>query len=242
MIREKLKHLSFLRKRGSIFGFYSRFLGNSVLIRSGSPPSRGRRFRGVSLLLIAGLALMLGSCGPVKLASQYNYSISDMQSAKTASYRQAGSTILVSQPAANPGYDTASMIYMITPYELKSYSQSQWVAPPAQMLMTVMASSLRRTGFFAAVITPPFSGVTNYRLDTQLIKLQQEFLLPTSQEHLTMLATLISNNSNRVLATKQFDIVIPTQENNPYGGVLAANLAAAQLSAQLSNFVVGSIR
>lgn len=193
-------------------------------------------------IIFFGTLSLLTACGPVKLSPQYNYSISDMQPQKTATYRQTGSTILVNQLAANPGYDTSAMVYMVTPYELNAYSQSQWVAPPAQMLTTVIASSLRRTNFFAAVITPPFSGVTSYRLDTQLIKLQQEFLLPTSQEHLTLLVTLINNSSNRVLATKQFDIVLPTQENNPYGGVLAANKAAAQLSAQIASFVVGNLQ
>ena len=201
----------------------------------------GAPLAGARLFFITGLALLLNSCGPVKFSPQYSYSINDRQPAKTTAYRQSGSTILVSQMAANPGYDSSSMIYMMTPYQLNSYSESQWVAPPAQMLTGVIASALRRSNSFAAVVTPPFVGLTSYRLDTQLMKLRQEFLLPNSQEHLTVLATLIDNSSNRVLATKQFDIIVPTQENNPYGGVLAANKAAAQLSAQVTAFVTRRI-
>ena len=127
---------------------------------------------------------------------------------------------------------------MGTPYELNAYANSRWVAPPAEMLMPLFFQALQRTNYFYAVVSPPFAGVTQLRLDTQLLKLQQEFLLPTSQVRLIIQVALVNNVTNQIVGSKQFVVVIPAIENNAYGGVLATNKAAVIVSARIAEFVV----
>lgn len=190
-----------------------------------------------NILFAMSLVIFLSACSPVRLPNVDRYAIAMIQPIQVAHYRSSAKTLLVSQPIASPGYDSVGMVYMITPFEISHYSRNQWVAPPANMLMPVFVEALRRSNRFKAVVSPPFVGVTDYRLDTQLLCLQQEFLLPKSQERLTVQATLIDNHNNIVLATKQFNVVVSAPSNNPYSGVLAANAAAKKVAAQLVRFV-----
>lgn len=190
--------------------------------------------RGIALI---SSAIFLVACSPIKLPPLDSFTINSMQPAAVPKLASSHKTLFIADPGAAPGYNSNAMIYVMTPFKLESYSQNQWVAPPAQMLLPVIADAVRRTNYFSAVITPPFAGNTDYSLDTSLVNLQQEFLLPTSQEHLTMLATLINNSTNRVVATQRFDFQVPAPTNNPYGGVLAANTAAGMLSAKIAAFV-----
>lgn len=194
------------------------------------------------LLIIIFVAGALVACGPIATRPMDTYTISSLKKYVRAPRRTTKLTLLVSNPTAAPGYQTSAMIYMATPFELKSFADNRWVAPPAQMLLPMFVRALRNTSYFYAVVAPPFVGITNLRLDTQLIKLQQEFLLPTSQLRLIVQASLVSNVTNRIVASRQFEVVIPTSENNPYGGVLAANKAAATLSRKIAQFAVNAAR
>ncbi len=116
------------------------------------------------------------------------------------------------------------------------------MAPPAQMILPLLLSALRAQGYFYAVVSPPFSGITNLRLDTQLVKMQQEFLLPTSCVRMVIQAQLINNTTNRIVASRRFETVVSAPENNPYSGVRSANKAAAVLSQKIARFCVRSAR
>ncbi len=188
------------------------------------------------------LMFLLVGCGPIATPPQSVYLISNLNSGKAPETSKTRLTLLVSNPIPNSGYQTAAMLYMMTPYELKAFSDNRWVAPPAQMLLPIFVQALRNTGYFHAVVSPPFVGLAHYRLDTQLIRLQQEFLLPTSRVRLTVQATLISNASNRVVATRLFEVTVTAPANNPYSGVLATNKAAAIISQRIAQFCVRNIR
>jgi len=193
-------------------------------------------------LTIVFAAITLTACGPIATKPLNTYTISSLKKYIKSSRPQTKLTLLVSNPNAAPGYQTAAMIYMQTPFELESFANHRWVAPPAQMLLPMFVRALRNTSYFAAVVSPPFTGITNLRLNTELVKLQQEFLLPTSVIRLVVQASLINNTSNRVVASRQFEIVISTSENNPYGGVLAINKAAAIASRKVAQFVIHRAR
>ncbi len=186
--------------------------------------------------------LLLSACSPLRMPQQNTYAINNLEKAAVPHYGRSHNTLLVTMPTASPGYNSSNMIYMITPFELQSYAVNRWVAPPATMLMPLFVDALRRSHYFAAVVSPPFSGITTYRLNTNLQLLQQEFILPTSEVNLSVLATLVNSTTNQVVASKEFDIKVPSPANNPYSGVLAANQAASKLSAQLVRFVVANVR
>ena len=192
-------------------------------------------------ILLFLLSLSLTACSPLAVPLVSYYQLGDLHSIKVPQAKTY-LTILVSIPIASPGYQTSAMIYMLTPYQLSFYANNQWVAPPSQMLLPLFVRALRQTGHFFAVVSPPFSGRTNYRFDTYLLKLQQEFFLPISQVRLTVQALLIKNSTNQIIASQLFEVLIQAPNNNPYGGVLAANRAAAIISHRIALFCITHTR
>jgi len=197
------------------------------------------------VIIWVGLASLLAGCGlstPVKLARVSAYTIANTKSLATPRRSKTRLTLLVAQPVASAGYQSAKMVYVNVPYKLKAYADNVWIAPPADMLMPILSQQLRTKGYFHAVVTSPFSGVANYRLDTQLLVLRQEFFRPISVVRLVMQVSLINNANNRVTASRRFQVLVSAPENNAYSGVLATNKAAAILSRRVANFVINSVR
>lgn len=193
-------------------------------------------------LLIVFFSVFLCACEPVIMPQISCYQLEDLKPPKIIKHPKTHLTLLVSSPIASPGYQTSAMVYVLTPYKLSAYANSRWVAEPTQMLMPLFVQVLRQTSHFFAVVSPPFTGITDYRLDTQLLKLQQEFFLPISQVRLIVQASLIKTTTNRIVGTGLFEVIIPAPTNNPYGGVLASNQAANILSRRIAQFCVAYAR
>ena len=190
----------------------------------------------IKFISILSFAIGLVGCDPVVVSPMYYYQLDDLKPVKLLKRSKAHVSISVVMSIPNPGYETTAMIYTLTPYELSCYANSRWVAPPSDMLMSLLIQALRQTGHFYAVVSPPFVWMTSYRLNTRLLKLQQEFFFPVSHIRLAMEASLIKSGTDHVVADSLFEVLIPTPTNNPYGCVLAANKAVAIISHRIAQF------
>jgi cholesterol transport system auxiliary component len=150
-------------------------------------------------------------------------------------------SILVANMVAQPGYDTSQMVYVDRPYQIKTFSRNSWIAPPQQLLTSLLAQNLRNSCYFRTVVTSPFAGITQFRLESRLLKLQQEFLCCPSQVKLVLQVILIDNDANRAIADKTFIATCLAPNDNPYGGVIAANRATQQILNQVTNFVIANV-
>ena len=150
-------------------------------------------------------------------------------------------TILVGNIRAAAGFDSSRMLYMRQPYQVEEFQQSQWQKPPAAMLMPLVATTLESTGMFKAVLQAPNATLTTYRLDLELLSLQQDFSSSPSRIHFKLRAHLSDRQNQQVLAWREFSISIPTTTEDAYGGVLASNQAVAQVLQQLRVFCVEQI-
>jgi len=147
-------------------------------------------------------------------------------------------TLLVGQPKAIQAYNTKRMAYVGKPYELAYFSENRWADTPVEMLQPLIVQAMQNTKHFRAVVAAPFVGRNDILLNTQLLQLQQEFLQHPSQVRLALRAQLIDSSKRTVIATKLFTIIVPAQQDTPYGGVVAANQAVAELLKQLTSFCV----
>ena len=194
------------------------------------------------LSLLFSLCLVLSACfGPVKTDQISVYTLKVPQDINIPRSSRSVKTLLVTLPVANPGFSSSNMVYVMVPYNLRYFSQHRWVAPPTEMILPILADVIRAKGYFKAVLVPPFSGITTYRLDTNLITLQQEFIQPTSQIRLAMQVSIINNTTNKVVASRRFQVLLPTSANNPYSGVLTANKATDKMAHQIARFVLRSV-
>lgn len=200
-------------------------------------PFQSQYSRGiVSLISVACLSL-LGACSslqPVKSASHNTYAIEAVFTPAAA--RTGDLTLLVGTPVARSGFDSARMIYLKKAHEFDYFSQNQWVDSPARMLAPLLLQALESSGKYRAVIPLRSSAAADLRLDTEIVRLQHEFLTKPSQVHLTLRAQLIDLRAHTVLATREFDFIEVAANDDPYGGVLATNRAVKLMLQQVADF------
>ena len=144
--------------------------------------------------------------------------------------------LVVSAPRARAGFDTAQMAFVREPHELEYFAKSRWADTPSRMLAPLLVQALEQTGGFRAVVQAPSAVPADLRLDTELIRLQQNFGTRPPQVEIALRAQLVDLRSRRVLATAEFEEVEPTTREDAYGGVIAANRAVQRLLARLADF------
>jgi cholesterol transport system auxiliary component len=142
----------------------------------------------------------------------------------------------VSAPRARPGFDTPQMAYTRRANALEYFAKSRWADTPARMLAPLLVQALEQSGGFRAVVQAPSLAAADLRLDSELVRLQQDFGAKPSRVRITVRAQLIDVNTRRVLATAQFDETEAAPSDDPYGGVLAANRALGRVLERLATF------
>jgi cholesterol transport system auxiliary component len=108
-------------------------------------------------------------------------------------------------------------------------------------LQPLVVQTLQNTHHFRTVSSTVGVGQFDYMLTSQLVKFQQDFVNGRSVFRLTLQVQLIRSATNAIIASKEFVIVEPAPENNPYGGVVAANRAADRMLRELARFCLGKI-
>ena len=191
----------------------------------------------VLLLLIASVWLTGCSLSPVAASDNRTYSLMALPKHTPISLQHKQS-ILVTNTVAEPSYNTDQMVYTKKPFEISYFAKHFWVSPPAKMITPLLVQTIIQTKRFHAVLAPPFSGETDYRLDTQLLSLRQEFLTRPSRIRIAIQAEVFSNKKNKVIASHLFQTVTLASRDEPYAGVIAANKGMQKLLTQLAGFVI----
>lgn len=194
-------------------------------------------------LFLAVISLLIPAClGPVKTPTIAKYTLTAYSNPKTVT-RPRHSTLLVTTPIASPDYQSKQMLYTEgNLYQLRAFAKNQWIAPPALLLEPLIVQSLRDTGYFRAVIASPHVALTDWRLDTQLLTLRQDFFPASSQICLILQAQIVNSRTSKVIAQRRFVAIVNAPQRSPEGGVTAANQATQQVLQQLASFVVNSVR
>ena len=189
------------------------------------------------LILLAGCA---SSLLPKPPAPPTRFTLDAAAPLPAAAPRQAaaGSPVLVvAVPRAAPGFDSARMVYLRQPQQLDAFALHEWVDTPARMLAPLLVRSLQASGAFSAVLLAPTTGSGTWRLETELIRLQQDFTTPRpSQVRLTLRAVLVDSSSRQVIAWREFDETVAAATDDPAGGAAAAHQATQRVLAALAIF------
>jgi cholesterol transport system auxiliary component len=198
-----------------------------------------RAWTGLPALI--GAPALLGGCAssllPRPAPAPAQFTLDDGAPASPATASAPGAPVLVvAQPRAAPGCDSRHMIYLRQAGQLQAYAFHEWLDTPVQMLAPLMAHALQSSGAFAAVLQAPSSGTGTLRLETELIRLQQDFSASPSRLRLTLRAVLIDSASRRVLGWREFDEQLPSASEDAEGGVAAARQATRRVLTGLVAF------
>ncbi|MBA2648738.1 MAG: membrane integrity-associated transporter subunit PqiC [Legionella sp.] len=151
-------------------------------------------------------------------------------------------TLMVSVPEAAGSYLTEQMWYVREPFQVQAFAHNAWVSPPAAMLYPLLIQSLQHSGFFHAVTSSGYSEGTDFRLDTQLYTLEQNFLKHPSEMEFSAKVVLTNIKDNHILGSHIITEHVPCPSDTPEGGVIAANQAVELFTAEVNEFVRTLIR
>ena len=151
-------------------------------------------------------------------------------------------TLIVSPPHAAAGFDSRRIMYVRQAEQLEYFAHNEWIDTPARMLAPLIVAAVESGGAFRAVVQTPSPAAGEMRLDTEILRLQHEFLQTPSQVRFTLRAYLVENATRRVIASREFDAAVPAASEDPHGGVVAANRAVQNVLEALSAFCADAAR
>ena len=158
--------------------------------------------------------------------------------------------LVINLPQAAAGFNSAKIIYFRQRHQLEYYAHSEWVDTPARMLAPLLVAALApyaQTGsanavvpaasaLFSAVVSAPSAVAADLTLETQLLRLQQDFGALPSQVRLTLRAHLIDSATRQVLASREYDQTQASTSEDARGGVDAAHRVVDQVLADLARW------
>jgi cholesterol transport system auxiliary component len=204
--------------------------------------SLGRRLRPV--LIGLGLAALGGCAGllPKAPAAPALYGLDASPGPARAAPADAapppvsGPALIVNPPRAAAGLDSPRMLYVRRAHQVEAFANSEWVDAPARLLAPPMVAELQRSRALRSVVAAPSAAAAEWRLDVELLRLQQDFTVVPSRLQLSVRATLVDAATRRVLASRDFDHSVAAPSEDAYGGVVAAQATLQALLGELRVF------
>ncbi len=214
-----------------------------------TPQAWGRRTV-TTLLCASGLALLAGCSGTLLPKPPAPPARFTLDGAVTLAVRQQAASptpttapvLVVAMPRASPGYDSRRMVYLRRPQQLEAFAFHEWVDAPALMLAPLLVRALQDTSSFRAVLLAPSGAVGVWRLETDLIHLQQDFSSQPSQVRLSLRAVLLDTATRQVMAWREWDVSEPAAGEDPVAGVQAAHRATQRVMKALAAFCAAQAR
>ena len=151
-------------------------------------------------------------------------------------------TLVVSPPHAAAGLDSRRIVYARRADQPEYFAHNEWIETPARMLAPLIVAALARSAAFRAVVQTPSPAGGELRLDTEVLRLQQEFMSVPSQVRFTLRAYVVESATRRVIATREFEVAVPAASDDPRGGVVAARRAVQIVLEELAQFCAEAAR
>ncbi len=153
-----------------------------------------------------------------------------------------GLTLVVSPTHAAAGFDSQRIMYLRSADQLEYFAHNRWVDTPARMLAPLVVAAIGRSGAFRAVVGTPSPAAGEMRLDTEILRLQHEFIGAPSRVRFTLRAYLVESATRQVIASREFEAFIPAASEDPHGGVVAASHAVQNVLGELAVFCAETAR
>lgn len=189
--------------------------------------------------IISAAWMTIAACSPLQAVKQEpvnTFALEARFDSKNAAPSREAPVVLVSPMRARPGFDTRRMAFVRKPHEIEYFTKNQWVDSPARMLTPLLAQALESTGAYRAVLVSQSGASANLRLESEIVRLQQEFLSAPSQVRVGLRVQLLDVEARKVLATREFEMSEAATGDDPYGGVLAANRAVYRIMGEVAEF------
>jgi len=151
-------------------------------------------------------------------------------------------TLIVNVPSAASGFDSTHIIYARGSHTHEYFAHNEWVDTPARMLAPLIVAAIEGRGGFRAVLPAPSAAAGDLRLDTEIMRLVQDFADKPNRVHFTLRAYMVDDATRRVIAWREFNETVAAESEDPYAGVVAANRAVQIVLEKLADFCAEAAR
>jgi cholesterol transport system auxiliary component len=201
----------------------------ALTVCTATPARAARVSRGwPGILALAALVCGCTALQPPRVETPSLHVLGAVPAAKVAEVTR-DLVLEVALPRAWPGFDTPQMAYVRQPYDLDYYANHRWADTPARMLGPLLASALEQAGSFRAVVQMPTAVLADLRVETELIRLRQNFATSPSRAEIVVRVQVIEVRGRRILGSQVFEESEPARSEDAHGGVVAANAALSRL-------------
>jgi cholesterol transport system auxiliary component len=203
---------------------------------------RGARWFGYAVLLAC--ALLLGGCmHSIQADFVHHYTLGN--AAPTHAPGQAperGRKVLQISRIVVPSWLAGNAMYYRLEYRddrsLATYAHSNWIAPPATLLESVIQDTIAARGNWRAVTGPGNPASADATLHLKLDDFSQAFSrLDDSAGVIDATATLIDNHDDSVVGQRHFHVEIVTPTPDAQGGAKALGEASRQFADELQRWL-----
>jgi len=188
------------------------------------------------LTLLISVTLLSGCSGLSTQNTTKTYVLHvDTQALPSSDKKNKSKQVLqVAIPKAAAGFDSPALLYLKQDYELNEYSKSRWIDTPARMLLPLLVQSLEHSQQFAAVLSASNAQLGGeLRLETEIIRLQQDFRHTPTQIELVVRVHVLDMVKHEILLAKTISITKIAPTADAQGGVMASNAAIEAFLTQL---------
>jgi cholesterol transport system auxiliary component len=194
------------------------------------------------LLLSAVCWLAAGGCtllpnGEAQPVRTYVLTLEPSASNPWPSCASSNGALLVTLPREQAGFNTTGIAYLQRPHEIKYYAYNEWAEPPSRLLVPLLVQGMEKTNCWVTVAQPATAVRADYRLDTEILNWQQEFVSDSSRVRLSVKAQLVDTQKREVLSARRFEIVEAAPTDDAYGAVVGMNRAAARLLKEIAEWI-----
>lgn len=196
---------------------------------------------GSSLLLCAGLLLFAGCTTPT--ISQHYYALSGAVPATRAGSQKGSHSdkvLRIARISVPPWLAEKDMYYRLAYRKgprLAAYAYSDWTAPPAKLLASVIRNTLAAGGGWQAVVGPGIPAAGDVSLHLRLENFSQIFVQQDQSAGVIALAATLIDSHARVISQKDFRVRSSAPTPDALGGVKALAKASHELAMRLRHWI-----
>lgn len=186
--------------------------------------------RGLALVALA--ALLAGCAELLRDASPPQTYTLETPSLPPAN---AGEEVLrVRLTGVSAGYERPLMAYRAgDALALDYFATARWVTPPAELVTEQLAAALEATGRFRAVLTGAPPPVADYRLELELLRLEQDYRNGEPGVARLEVRARLLDRDGALVGQRRLAAEAAAEASGPAGAAAAANHALADIAASL---------
>ncbi|MFC4258976.1 ABC-type transport auxiliary lipoprotein family protein [Marinobacter lacisalsi] len=204
--------------------------------------SRFRQCHSLRILTAGLLMLTVSGCSVALLPEKQSLRIFTLPygytpDADEIAHPGKGPVLKVAQPQASGVLDTKRIVIEVRPNELAAISAARWTTNAPSLLRDHLVRSLREDPRIATVVSDTSGSGSDITLTSELRAFQEVRTSEPPEIQLYLQAQLVENGSRQILATRDFNVTVPSAGEGLDDSVAAFGAAADSLAAEMADWI-----